>query len=218
MQAALAVCTALVRRAATGQGCRLDVSVADGVLWLMSLALEEHLWSGASVRPGHDVLSGRYACYGVYAAADGRHLAVAAIEPKFFANLCAALGCEQWVDKQYDDGCQDELRAALAAAFLGRPRDEWVRRLAAADTCVAPVLDVDEVAADAHFADRGAFVEAVEGGGRPRRQVGALLAGMGPLPDPLVLPGDDSDAEALLVDAGLSPEHVAQLVEAGVVA
>ena len=217
MQAALAVCAALLRRASTGEGAYLEVSVADGVLWLMSLALEEHLATGAEVRPGHDVLSGRYACYATYAAADGRFLAVAAIEPKFFANLCAALGCDEWVGKQYDDDCQGALRATLAEVFATRGRDEWVAALAGADTCVAPVLAIDEVAADPHFAARGVFVDAEDTSGRRLRQVGAVLAGMTPLPDPVPLPGGLSDAERLLVEAGLSAAAVAELVDAGVV-
>ncbi len=90
MQAALAVAAALASRARTGQGAYLDVSVADGVLWLMSLAIDEQLALGGAVGPGHDVLSGRYACYGIYETGDGRWLAVGAIEAKFFANLCRA--------------------------------------------------------------------------------------------------------------------------------
>jgi alpha-methylacyl-CoA racemase len=218
MQAALAVCATLLRRAATGEGAHLDVSVADGVLWLMSLALEEHLATGAPVRAGHDVLSGRYACYGTYAAGDGGFLAVAAIEPKFFANLCRALDCDEWVDKQYDDHCQDALRGALAEAFARRPRDAWVEALAGADTCVAPVLDVDEVAADPHFASRGAFVEAELPSGSRVRQVGPVLAGMTPLADAVRLPGDATDTAELLLAAGVSSESVSSLLESGVVA
>lgn len=218
MQAALAVCATLLRRSATGEGAHLEVSVADGVLWLMSLALEEHLATGASVRSGHDVLSGRYACYGTYAAGDGRFLAVAAIEPKFFANLCQALDCGEWTDKQYDDDCQDELRAALSAAFARRPRDAWVESLAGADTCVAPVLDIEEVAADPHFAGRGSFVEGELPSGDRLRQVGAVLAGMAPLPDPVPLPGDRSDTADLLAAAGVSAESVSSMLESGVVA
>ena len=94
-QAALAITTALAGRATTGQGAYLDVSVAEGVLWLMSLAVDEQLALGGDIGPGHDVLSGRYACYGTYQASDGRWLAVGAIEAKFFANLCRALGCPE---------------------------------------------------------------------------------------------------------------------------
>ncbi len=218
MQAALAVCAALLARQGSGEGCHLQVSVADGVLWLMSLALEEHLATGVPVRPGHDVLSGRYACYATYATAGGGCVAVAAIEPKFFANLCRSLGCEEWVDKQYDDDCQDELRGALAALFATRTRDAWVDVLAGADTCVAPVLSIEEVSADPAFAAAGAFVDAVDPSGRRLRQVGALLAGMPSLPDPVPVPGDGTDTEHLLVEAGLPAGSVAELVQAGVVA
>ena len=110
MHAALAVCAALAGRATTGEGTFLDVSVADGVLWLMSLAADEHLATGSEPGPGHDVLTGRYACYDTYRAADGKWLAVAAIEAKFFANLCRALECEQWIEHQYDDDVQDDVR------------------------------------------------------------------------------------------------------------
>ena len=126
MQAALAISAALFARQHTGEGTFLDVSVADGALWLMSLAVDEHLAIGTEPGPGHDVLTGRYACYDTYRAADGRWLAVAAIEAKFFANLCRALGCEQWIERQYDDDAQDEIRAALAAAFASADRDTWV--------------------------------------------------------------------------------------------
>ncbi|MHB8593187.1 MAG: CaiB/BaiF CoA transferase family protein, partial [Acidimicrobiales bacterium] len=148
MQAALAVAAALVGRGATGTGVFLDVSVADGVLWLMSLAADEHLATGAAVGPGHDVLTGRYGCYSTYVAADGGWLAVAAIEPRFFANLCRALDCEEWIEAQYDDDAQEALREALATAFSRRDRDAWVVELAGADTCVAPVQRVDELSMD----------------------------------------------------------------------
>ena len=218
MQAALAVCAALVRRGAGGEGAYLDVAVADGVLWLMSLVLEEQLAGAGTPGPGHDVLSGRYACYGTYAAADGRHLAVAAIEAKFFANLCTALGCPEWAARQYDDGCQEELRAVLATAFRRRPRDEWVAELAGADTCVAPILAVEEVAADGAFAARGAFAEARRPGGAPFRQLAPVLAGMPRPPGPVEVPGPGTDTEALLAAAGYPPARVGELLAAGVVA
>ncbi|HMK63256.1 MAG TPA: CaiB/BaiF CoA-transferase family protein [Acidimicrobiales bacterium] len=218
MHAALAVCVALVQRASSGEGAYLDVAVTDGVLWLMSLAVEEQLATGTGVAPGHDVLSGRFACYGTYTAGDGRHLAVAAIEPKFFANLCELLGCSGWADKQYDEGAQEELRQVLAAAFAGRGRDEWVAVLAGADTCVAPVHDIAEVAADPHFAERGAFVEAVGSDGRRFRQLSPLLAGMRAPRQPVTLPGAGTDTEALLRQAGMASSLVAELLEAGVVA
>ena len=79
MQAVIAILAALVRRATTGEGAYLDVSVADGVLALMALHIDEYLATGDVP---HNVLTGRYACYDTYETSDGGWLAVAAIEPR----------------------------------------------------------------------------------------------------------------------------------------
>jgi crotonobetainyl-CoA:carnitine CoA-transferase CaiB-like acyl-CoA transferase len=148
-----------LRRAKTGTGAYLDVAVADGVLSLMSLAIEQHAATGAEMAPGGDLLTGRYACYDVYPTRDGKWIAVGAIEPAFWANLCNLLGCERWIAHQTDDAVQDAVRADLRAAFSTRDRDDWVAELASADTCVAPVYEVAEVLRDPHFAARGAFAD-----------------------------------------------------------
>jgi len=168
MHAVIAILAALVQRGASGQGTYLDVSVADGVLALMALPVDEYLATGATP---HNVLTGRYACYDTYQAADGRWLAVAAIEPRFWANLCRLVGLEQWADRQTDDTAQDEIRAALRAVFVTKPRDEWTALLAANDTCVSPVLEVSEVecaVVEASHPQHGTF-----------RQMAPTLAGTG---------------------------------------
>jgi alpha-methylacyl-CoA racemase len=219
MQAALAITAALLSRTRTGEGTFLDVSVADGVLWLMSLQADEHLATGAEPGPGHDVLTGRYACYDTYRAGDGGWLAVGAIEAKFFANLCGALGCERWIEHQYDDDAQDAIRADLAVAFAGRSRDEWVATLSGADTCVAPVQHVAELGDDPQFVARDAFVQAHAPGTGTFRQVGAVLAGMAGVAQPVALRGADvTDTDDLLVGAGVTPERVEDLRRQGVVA
>jgi alpha-methylacyl-CoA racemase len=144
MHAVIAVLAALVRRASTGEGAYLDVSVADGVLALMALHVDEYLATGNTP---HNVLTGRYACYDTYQASDGRWLAVAAIEPRFWANLCRLVGLERWSEHQTDDAVQEQIRADLRAVFATKSRDEWTDLLASADTCVSPVLEVAEVEA-----------------------------------------------------------------------
>ena len=224
MHAALAIMAALIDRGSDGSGTHLDVAVADGVLWLMSLAVDEHLATGAPVGYGHDIISGRYACYDTYAAADGRWLAVGAIEPRFFANLCRLIGCEQWVDHQLDDEAQDKIRADFRAAFARKDRDAWVELLSGLDTCVAPVLAVGEVVDDQQFTGRGAFVEAQRSGtdeATPRRfrQVGPVLAGMPGRGEPVELPDPAAtQTEELLSAAGLPAERIAALFADGAVA
>jgi alpha-methylacyl-CoA racemase len=219
MHAALAVCAALVGRSATGEGTLLDVSVADGVLWLMSLTVDEHLATGSRPGPGHDVLTGRYACYDTYRARDGGWLAVAAIEPKFFANLCRALGCERWTAHQYDDESQEAIRRDLASVFATRDRDDWVSELGPADTCVAPVQAVAELAADPQLARRGALVEAKHPAHGTLRQVGAVLAGTAPVVEPVCLPDDSvTDTDALLGAAGVPAARIEAWRARGVIA
>jgi alpha-methylacyl-CoA racemase len=177
LQAALAIAAALVHRNATGEGSFLDVSTTDGVLHLMSLFVDEHLATDAVVEPGSQLLTGRYACYGLYRAGDGGWLAVGAIEGAFFGNLCAALGCAELAAFQFDDGRQDEIRAAFGAAFATKGRDEWVAELSGADTCVSPVLSIAEVARDPHHVARGAFASVSRADGGSFNQVGRVLAG-----------------------------------------
>ena len=177
MHAVIAILAALVRRTVTGAGQFLDVAATEGVLSLMSLHIDECLATGNEPTAGSALLTGKYACYEVYEAADGKWLSVGAIESQFFANLCRELECEEWAAHQYADDRQDEIRAALADAFRRHPRDEWVRRLAGADTCVAPVHSIAEVAADPHLRARGAFSVVRHADHGEVEQVGPVIAG-----------------------------------------
>ena len=187
MQAVIAILAALVRRSGSGTGAYLDVSAVDGVVALMSLAIDDYLATGAEQGPRRGLLTGRYACYDTYEAADGGWLSVAAIEPRFWANLCRLLECEQWTEHQTDDAVQDDVRADLRATFKTKTRDEWAALLMPADTCVAPVLTIPEVVADSQFVARRAFVEADHPEAGRFRQTGPVLAGQGPPDRPYAL-------------------------------
>jgi alpha-methylacyl-CoA racemase len=219
MHAAVAILAALLRRSHTGEGEYLDVAVVEGVLSLMSLSVDQHLASGEEPEPGHDILTGRYACYDVYRARDGKWLAVAAIEPAFYANLCKALGCEEWIPSQTDDARQEDIRQAFRDAFVLRDRDEWVALLAPADTCVAPVHSIAEAVRDPHFEARGTFTDAKYERLGSFRQVGPVLAGMlrtGAAAE--VRDASVTDTDALLSEAGLSQEEIEAMRSEGVVA
>ena len=177
MHAVIAILAALLRRTVTGQGQYLDVAATEGVLSLMSLHIDEFLATGTEPTAGSALLTGRYACYDVYSARDGRWLAVGAIESQFFANLCRELGMEDLAAAQYDEARQHELRAALAAAFATRDRDDWVARLANADTCVTPVSSIREVTADQHHRSRGAFTTVRHADHGEAEQLAPVLAG-----------------------------------------
>jgi alpha-methylacyl-CoA racemase len=218
MHAAIAILAALLRRGRTGEGAHLDVSVVDGVLALMALHVDEHLATGAEPGPRTNVLTGRLACYDCYAARDGKWLAVAAIEPAFFANLCRALGLERWIPHQSDDARQDEIRAAFREAFAKRDRDEWVAELGPRDTCVSAVASVAEVAGDPQLLARGAFVPAKHEEHGSFRQVGPVLAGAPRDGAPALLRSPaHTDTDEVLRAAGFAPGEIEMLRVAGVV-
>lgn len=214
MHAALAICAALVGRGTDGDATFLDVSAVDGMLSLMSLSLDEFHATSRAATAGTATLHGRFAWYDVYRCRDDRWLSVGAIEPKFYANLCRALGGDAWLDHQHDDDVQDAIRTDFAAVFATRDRDDWVAELGPADTCVAPVLGIDEVAEDAHLGSR--FTE-VEVEGRTFRQTARVLAGA-PRPDRERGAGPhQTDAGALLAEAGLSADETRDLLDDKVV-
>lgn len=219
MHAVIAILAALLRRQTTGVGEHLDVSITEGVLNLTALMIDEYLATGVKPVPGHDVLTGRYAWYATYQCGDGAWVAVGAIEPTFFANLCRGLGCDEWADRQYDDDAQPAMRAAFTAAFASRGRIDWLHTLGPADCCVAPVWDIAEVTEDPQLAARGVIVQAEHPLHGRFRQLGALLAGMDPIDGVIDVPDATvTDTDAVFAQAGLSPEQVATLRAGGVIA
>ena len=217
MHAAIAILAALVRRAHSHEGVFLDVSTTEGVLALTSLNVDEYLATGVEPGPGTTLLTGKYACYDVYRARDDRWLAVGAIEPKFFANLCEALGLSDLAKDQMDDSKQDELRAKIAEAFSRRTRDEWVLLLADADCCVTPVLSIAEVSEDIHLNARDVFSEVDGPDGEKRRQVAPAIAGSLRESHYEAVSPSQSDTAQLLSSAGLDDDEIASLLEAGVI-
>jgi alpha-methylacyl-CoA racemase len=219
LHAVVAILAALVRRATTGAGAYLDVAAADGILGIMALMVDEYLATGEPQGPGTGLLLGRYACYDTYETRDGQWLSVAAIEPKFWANLCGLLGLDDLVARQFDEDGREEVRAELGRVLLTKDRDEWVALLAHADTCVAPVLSVAELVDDDQYLARGAFVEVEHPEHGSFRQIGHAFAGAIRPREPVIArDAATTETDELLAAAGVSAEEIAKLRDAGVVA
>ena len=151
LQPAVAILGALVGVQRGGEGRWIDASMTDGAVSWLALALATHA-GGETVARGHQRLSGRFACYRVYACKDGGYYSVAALEPKFWSALCGALERPDLVDLQYSD--DSVVHVALEEMFASRTRLEWQRRLSALDACCEPVLDIDEVPSHPQIAAR----------------------------------------------------------------
>jgi alpha-methylacyl-CoA racemase len=150
-QAALAgVLAALVAAQRSGQGRFVDISMAREVLRHHVLAAATLQATGRVPLPGRDLLSGGAPCYGVYRTADGRHLAVGALELKFWQALCHALGRPEWGERHWSRGETPggskamALRADVAQVFAAMPLAHWLALLEPVDCCVTPVLRLDE--------------------------------------------------------------------------
>jgi crotonobetainyl-CoA:carnitine CoA-transferase CaiB-like acyl-CoA transferase len=137
--AVVRVLAALVARERTGAGARIVVSMTHG-----SHDLVAHRLGG---EPFPAMLTGGLACYRTYATADGRHLTVGALEPKFFARLCEVVARPELAELQYGDQ-QDALAGELGAIFAGRPLEEWLALVDGEDVCVGPVWTREEAAAE----------------------------------------------------------------------
>jgi crotonobetainyl-CoA:carnitine CoA-transferase CaiB-like acyl-CoA transferase len=162
--ALVGILAALHERHRTGKGRFVDVSMTDGALAFLHMHLAARLALGAEGEPlqrGREALNGGYPCYGLYRTADGRYLAVGALEPKFFSGVCAALGRPELLEGAYDTGeAGRRTRAELEALFATKPLAEWVALFADKDLCVEPVLEGDEVLQDPQLKARGLFLEA----------------------------------------------------------
>ncbi|SMB22688.1 L-carnitine dehydratase/bile acid-inducible protein F [Sterolibacterium denitrificans] len=218
MQAALSIIAALLNAEKTGSGSYLDVSITDGVLNLMSLYLDQYLATGEETRPNNAVLTGKYAWYGVYTCGDGQHISVGAIEGHFFKNLCRLLDLEQFSGSQYDAARQEEMRAAFAARFKTKTRDEWVALLAGADTCTAPVLSIAEVVHNEHLRARQTFMNARHPEKGAFEQLGPVLAGgERQQPEHQVAAPGTTDSDTVFARAGFSADEIAALKTSGAV-
>ncbi|HEX8909311.1 MAG TPA: CaiB/BaiF CoA-transferase family protein [Anaeromyxobacteraceae bacterium] len=161
------ILAALHRRAATGEGGVVDVSMTDGVLGMLALPLGQAWARGAPLRRGEELLSGAAACYRTYRTRDGRFVALGALEPKFFARFCAAVGRPELAERQLEDGGRGPVQE-LVALFASRTREEWARLGREQDLCLTPVLEGDEPRQDPQLRARGLFGE-VDAPGEGRR-------------------------------------------------
>ena len=175
MAAVIAILAALRKRDVTGEGDFCDVSMTDGLVSWLSMHAASFFATGEVPRRGEMHLSGAHPCYRVYPAADG-WLAVGALEPQFWAALCAALDRPDLVDDGFAVGeRRDAVVAELEELFSSRTRAEWMRHFGDADVCVAPVNDLAETFADEQVLHRDMVVEAPLRDGTVWRHVGVPI-------------------------------------------
>ena len=160
MLLAVGVLAALLERERSGLGQVVDVAMVDGSALLASFLYGLRAAGGWRDERGTNLLDGGAPFYDTYRTADGRHMAVGALEPKFYADLLAGLELDPAdLPGQYDRSGWPVLRAALTAAFGGRTQAEWAAVFDGSDACVAPVVSPADAPDHPHNAARGTFVD-----------------------------------------------------------
>jgi alpha-methylacyl-CoA racemase len=211
---AFGLLAAVYERQSSGRGQVVDAAMVDGAASLMSLFNGLRAAGAWGAPRGENLLDGGAPFYGVYETADGLHVALGPLEPKFFAEFARRVGLpEHFVRGQHDRALWPAMRAAIADIVRTRTRDAWCAQLEGTDACFAPVLTLDEAPAHPHALARASYVR-VDGVTQPApaprfdRSVPQT-----PRPAPEV----GAHTAEVLAEAGFDAAQVQALRDAGVI-
>ncbi|MFD8644271.1 CaiB/BaiF CoA transferase family protein [Streptomyces zaomyceticus] len=155
----IGVLAALQHARAHGEGQVVDAAIVDGTAHLTTMIHGMLAAGGWQDRRGVNLLDGGCPFYGVYETSDGGHMAVGALEQRFYAEFVRLLGVEEAAPARRDLARWPELRKAVADRFRSRTREEWTAVFEGSDACVAPVLSLREAPSHPHLAARATFTE-----------------------------------------------------------
>jgi alpha-methylacyl-CoA racemase len=214
--AALTIVASLLARRETGQGQYLDLSLADCAFACAHLAVAQYL-GGVSPQAERTPFWGGAPYYRAYKTADGGYVTVSNYEPKFWRNLCHALGRPDLVDKQYATGEERErVIGDLEKAIRTRTRDEWVALFEEYDCCGMAVNDVGQALAEPYYRERGLVFGDEHVGAGEVMQMSSPLGGLEKALGRRA-PSLGQHSLEVLHSLGYSPEEIADLAAKGVV-
>ena len=211
MHAAIGVLAALVARNQTGRGQYVDIAMLDGVMLLLAQALSTYFGNHKVPERGTQPGDGGAPFYNMYETSDGRIITIASMEPWFYANLCRALNCEQYIGGQYERDKWPEMFEHFAHTFKTKTRDEWWDILTRADICVGRMLTLDELEDDPQIRARNMIVEVETPSGESVKQLGISVK-LSETPGSIrsLAPTLGQHTDAILADLGYTPQEVAR--------
>ncbi|MBI5550637.1 MAG: CoA transferase [Desulfobacterales bacterium] len=218
MNGAIGILLALYARQRTGQGQRIDIAMTDAMLALLPVAKFYHEQTGSAPPRGCNMLAHGYACYNTYETADGRYIAVGALEGRFWKALCRQLGLAHFADLQFDAGRAQEIIAALAAVFRQKPLLHWEAELGNLDMCVSGIRTMEEALEAEHFRQREMVVSVPRPEGGNDTELGVavkLSATPGAVRSPR--PRFGQDTQLVLKEFGYSDDQIRCLADKGVI-
>jgi crotonobetainyl-CoA:carnitine CoA-transferase CaiB-like acyl-CoA transferase len=219
LMAAFGILAALRSRDKTGEGQFVDVSMFDGALSWLAMPAAQGMLEGESPKRGDVALAGSLMCYRPYACSDG-HVALGALEGKFWKAFCAGIGREDLIDQQFQP-LGSAVHQEVEAIFKSRTRDEWEAFAAQHDCCLTPILTLDETLESELVKARAMVAPLTQPGAeKPVRLLGAPVKFSATPADTDRLPGPGfgEHTDEVLAAAGYSADEIAAMLEAVAVA
>ncbi|KAM4051121.1 alpha-methylacyl-CoA racemase [Anomaloglossus baeobatrachus] len=213
---ALGIVMSLFERTRSGRGQVIDSSMVEGAAYLGSFVWRSQklgLWS----RPrGENMLDGGAPFYSTYVTADGKYMAVGAIEPQFYKELLKGLDIDPSdLPDQMSFSDWAEVKKQFAVKFLEKTQEQWCQIFDGTDACVTPVLSFDDVTIHPHNKERGSFFTNDEGDVSPRPA--PLLSRTPAAPSSSRDPFIGEHTHEVLAESGFSAKEISDLQSSGII-
>lgn len=211
----IAILSAHIARQKNGQGRFIDVSMTEGVVSLFSFHLLKYLVDGKMPESGNTDFTGRFPCYGIYETKDGKYVALAALEEKFWKNFCLVSLREDLIQKQYDES--NETKKEVEDVFKSKTRRQWEEASEKIDLCLEPVLNFKEAMEHPQLKKRNLFFEIKHRDRRiPQVRMPFLISGLEETPRNLA-PLWGEHTEEVLISLGIDKEEIKSLKNRGAI-
>jgi crotonobetainyl-CoA:carnitine CoA-transferase CaiB-like acyl-CoA transferase len=209
LNGAIGILLALFARQRGGQGQYIDISMTDAAAAFLPVAQYAQELENLPPRRGDNLLSHRYACYNTYETADGRFMAVGALEGRFWRRLCAHLGLPAYGDLQFDATRRKEMIEAFERIFKTKPMAAWEAELGQMDIGVSAILTMEEALASPAFKARNMATTIMRADGGRETALGVpvkLSATPGGVRTPRA--GFGQHTQEILIALGYTPEDI----------
>ncbi len=220
LMAAFSIMAALFARQRLGKGQFIDISMADGAFAWNCMRLGKFIADAEVPSTGDGMLNQGIACYDIYRTADGRYMALGALEPRFWKAFCQAASRPEWENSLYfqPGEHQKELGRSISEFFLEKTMAEWVEFFRQVDCCCEPVLNLDEAMETPLMRERAMVVDLVHASWGAYKQLGiAPKFSLTPGALKSHAPGLGEHTRPILEELGYSPSEIEELERAGTV-